>query len=112
MTVFERWDVVAVPFPYTDHPIRQRRPALVVAAGQLQSDHGLLWVMMITSAENRGWAGDVPLSDLKRAGLPAASVIRTAKMATIEAKEAEKVGSVGPDIQAHVGALLTDRLTA
>jgi len=40
---------------------------------------------MITSAENRIWSGDVPIRDLAAAGLPAPSVIRTAKIATIEA---------------------------
>ena len=37
MTDFEVWDVVKLPFPYTDRPIRQRRPALVVASGDLLS---------------------------------------------------------------------------
>jgi len=94
MPTFEAWDVVKVPFPYTDRPVRQRRPALVIAADALQLDHGLLWVMMITSAENRGWAGDVQVSDLAAAGLPVASIVRTAKVATIEAREAERIGSL------------------
>jgi mRNA interferase MazF len=92
MAGFSAWDVVKVPFPYTDRPIRQRRPALVVAASGLQEAHGLLWVLMVTSAENRGWPGDVEVSDLTEAGLPAPSVIRTAKIATIEAKDAECIG--------------------
>ena len=29
---FEPWDIVKVPFPYTDRPVRQNRPALVIAA--------------------------------------------------------------------------------
>jgi hypothetical protein len=33
MRNFERGDVVRVPFPYTDRPTRQHRPALVVSAG-------------------------------------------------------------------------------
>lgn len=94
MPIFEAWDIIKVPFPYTDRPIRQRRPALVVAAGILQAEHGLLWVVMITSAENRGWHGDVGVSDLAMAGLPAESVVRTAKIATIEAKDAERIGSL------------------
>ena len=92
MADFKPWDVVKVPFPYTDRPIRQRRPALVVAAGGLQQEHGLLWVLMITSAENRGWPGDVEISDPAAAGLPTDSVVRTAKIATIEAKQAEGIG--------------------
>jgi len=47
MPGFDHWDVVKVPFPYTDRPVRQRRPALVVAAGALQNAHGLLWVEVV-----------------------------------------------------------------
>ncbi len=94
MPDFEAWDIIKVPFPYTDRPVRERRPALVVAAGGIQQEHGLLWVLMITSAANRGWPGDVLVSDLEQAGLPAESVVRTAKIATIETKEAERIGSL------------------
>jgi mRNA interferase MazF len=86
------WDIVKVPFPYTDRPVRERRPALVVASSPIRERHGLLWVLMITSAENRGWPGDVDVSDLEASGLPAASVVRTAKIATIEEKEALRIG--------------------
>src|SRR5580765_3625510 len=91
MPSFEVWDIVKVPFPYTDRPIRQRRPALVVAAGDLLAEHGLLWLAMITSAANRSWPGDVPVTNLEAAGLPIPSIIRVAKIATIEARDAEKL---------------------
>ena len=94
MPIFDAWDIVKVPFPYTDRPVRERRPALVVTAGALQDRHALLWVLMITSAENRGWPGDVVISDPAAAGLPAPSVVRTAKIATIKTKEAERIGSL------------------
>ncbi|MGH8522006.1 MAG: type II toxin-antitoxin system PemK/MazF family toxin [Gammaproteobacteria bacterium] len=94
MPAFKQGDVVKVPFPYTDRSSRQYRPALVVSAGALQATHGLLWVLMITSAENRGWPGDVGVSNLAAAGLPVPSVIRTAKIATIEAADATKLGRV------------------
>jgi mRNA interferase MazF len=51
---------------------------------------------MITSAANRGWPGDVPVTNLAAAGLPAPSVIRTAKIATIEASYATRLGKVSP----------------
>ena len=84
MPTFERGDVIKVPFPYTDRPTRQSRPALVVSTGRLEARHGLLWVVMITSAANRGWEGDLRVANLGMAGLPVPSVIRTAKIATIE----------------------------
>lgn len=91
-----------MPFPYTDRPTRQYRPALVVAAGSLENAHGLLWVVMITSAENRRWPDDLTIGDLKTAGLPAPSVIRTAKIATIEAADAAKLGRVPPSLYRQV----------
>lgn len=94
MPSFEPGDVIKVPFPYTDRATRQRRPALVVSASELEHAHGLLWVLMITSAENRAWPGDIAVADLGKAGLPAPSVIRTAKVATIDAADAEKLGKV------------------
>ena len=92
MANFDAWDVVKVPFPYTDRPIRQYRPGLVLAAGDPAAAHGLLWVLMITSAENRRWPDDVVVSDIAAAGLPAPSVVRSSKVATIDARDAERIG--------------------
>jgi len=86
------WDIVRVPFPYTDRPVRQRRPALIVAIPGMQVQLGLLWVLMITSADNRGWPGDVLVSDLLDAGLPVQSLVRTEKIATVDARDAERIG--------------------
>lgn len=49
---------------------------------------------MITSAENRGWPGDLAVTNMAEAGLPAPSIVRTAKIATIEAVDASKLGSI------------------
>ncbi|MBS0366200.1 MAG: hypothetical protein JSR67_10300 [Proteobacteria bacterium] len=68
----------------------------------MEDSHGLLWVLMITSAENRGWPGDVAIPDLETAGLPAASVIRAAKIATIEASDGAKLGRVRDSVLKRV----------
>jgi mRNA interferase MazF len=111
MLGFEVWDVVKVPFPYTDRPVRQRRPALVVAAGELEAGHGLLWLVMVTSAANRGWRGDVLVSDLAVAGLPIPSIIRPAKIATIEARDAEPLGTLSPGDRKSVRSYLREQLS-
>jgi mRNA interferase MazF len=94
MAIFEVWDIVKVPFPSTDRPVRQRRPALVIAADETEATHGLIWLVMITSAENRDWPDDVPISDLHTAGLPAPSIVRPAKIATVDARDAQPLGTL------------------
>ena len=102
--------MVKVPFPYTDRSTRQFRPALVASIGGIEAAHGLLWVVMITSADNRGWPGDVTVGNLAMAGLPVPSVIRTAKIATIEAADAEKLGKVSHALFAKVAGHLQREL--
>lgn len=92
MPTFDRFDIVSVPFPYTDRPVRERRPALVVSAPEHEQRTGTIWVVMITSAQHRPWHGDVVLADHTGAGLSIPSMIRTAKIATAEAREAKRVG--------------------
>lgn len=102
MPAFEQGDVIRVPFPYTDRDTRQKRPALVVSSGETGEDGQLLWVVMITSAENRPWAGDVSIPDHESSGLPAPSVIRPVKIATIETRHAERLGNVDDETRAAV----------
>jgi len=110
MPIFEAWDIIKVPFPYNDRPVRERRPALVVSSMGIQQAHGLLWVLMITSAANRGWPGDIQVSDLSQAGLPSESVVRTAKIATIEGKEAERAGCLPAEDRKAVLRALRENL--
>jgi len=108
MPTFERWDVVKVPYPYTNRPITEHRPALVVAV--VDEGPGLLWVLMITSAANRPWPGDVPIGDAGAVGLPAPSVVRSAKVATVDAVLAGRLGSLAGAERNEVGAALRRRL--
>ena len=93
MPTFERYDVAAAPFPYVERPVYRRRPCVVIAS---IPDTGLVWVLMITSADNQSWLADEPIGDLVAAGLRAASVVWTAKIATVEAEALKKVGRLDP----------------
>ena len=111
MAIFKRGDVVRVPFPYTDRATRQSCPALVVSSAALEDQHELLWVLMITSAENRGWPGDVLIENLEGTGLPVPSVIRTAKIATIKSIDASKLGKLPATIRKKVIKLVERELS-
>ncbi len=83
--VFDRFCVVVVPFPYADQLAEKRRPALVISSAAFQTRTGLVWVAMITSAKNARWQDDIAIADHEACGLPAPSIVRPAKIATIDA---------------------------
>jgi len=96
-----------VPFPFVELPRLQVRPALVVSAKPLGTTPPLAWSLMITSAANKGWPGDISLEDrFRECGLPSPSVIRTAKIGTVEIMEARAVGRLPDDIMEDVIARL------
>jgi mRNA interferase MazF len=103
-------DVVVVPFPYTDRQTQQRRPAVVVSGPEI-ARQGMVWLLMVTSAGNAPWPGDVAVADLTSAGLPAPSVVRTAKIATVDSTHVMRVaGHLDATTRALVGAALRGAL--
>lgn len=74
---FSRFDVVVVPFPFTDKAATKRRPALVLSDSvtfNQRAGHGVM--AMITSAVENKWPQDVPLQDIKSAGLSVPCSVR------------------------------------
>ena len=86
------WDIVRVDFPFADEARTRRRPALVIAVLPATEAFSIVWALMITSAAHDTWPGDVPVSDLGLAGLPRPSVVRTGKVAALDARLVERVG--------------------
>jgi len=73
----EAFDVVIVPFPFTDRLTAKRRPALVLsAASSFNAASGHAVMAMITSARHSSWPLDVAIQNPQSAGLPAASCVR------------------------------------
>jgi mRNA interferase MazF len=109
MPVFDVWDVKKGPFPYTNRPVQQHRPALVVGRHRQAGSPALLWVVMITSAQHHRWVGDVEISNLPTAGLPVSSIVRSAKIATIQTQHAERIGhlpvSDRPAVRARIAEI-------
>ena len=96
---FNAFDVVVVPFPFTDKTTTKRRPALILSdalAFNLQVGQAVM--AMITSAKNSDWPLDIEIQDLDCAGLPSPSIIRM-KLFTLDEKLIiRKTGKLaGPD---------------
>lgn len=73
--IYEPWDILLVPFPFTDKVERKRRPAVVLSTRDY-NETGFVIVAMITTARRLEWPSDTPITDLAQAGLPRASVVR------------------------------------
>ena len=74
--IFERFDVLVVPFPFTDRLAAKRRPALVVSNAGFNDVASHAVMAMITSAEQPAWPTDVAIRDLDAAGLRSPCVVR------------------------------------
>lgn len=69
------WDVVAVPFPFTDRPGTKRRPALAISAKAFNL-RGHTVMAMITTKATPPWPGDQQLVDPRAAGLRVPCLVR------------------------------------
>ena len=83
MTVYKRWEIVLVPFPFTDLSSAKRRPALIVSPDNYNAGKDVV-IAYITSQMNiPPRFGDYDLQKWKEASLPKPSKIRM-KFATID----------------------------
>ena len=73
---FKAFDVVAVPFPFTDRDAAKRRPALVISNERFNQQHKQLVLAMITTATDNVWPGDVSFTHWQAAGLKVACHFR------------------------------------
>lgn len=74
---FNPFDVVVVPFPFTDIKANKRRPALILSSDakfNTKSGHAVL--AMITSQKNPDWPLDIPITGNAQTGLKAPSKVR------------------------------------
>lgn len=108
---FEQGDVIIVPFPYSDQLSEKRRPALIISTKAFNHRHDLVWVAMITSAANTSWSDDIELP-LAKTGLTTASVVRIAKVTTIDSKRiARKIGIIDKATRSKISAAIGKILT-
>lgn len=83
IVIYDRFDVVKVPFPFTDKQSAKVRPALVLSNAEFNGATGKTVFAMITSTTKNVWLHDAVVTDLSTAGLTVASRVRM-KIFTID----------------------------
>ncbi len=69
MTLFKKFDVVVVPFPFIDSEFSKLRPALIISSEEFTNETKMATCIMITSSSYEDWSSDVEIHHLSKAGL-------------------------------------------
>jgi mRNA interferase MazF len=80
---YDRWDIVLLPFPFTNLKTTKKRPALVVSPKEYNSGPDLLVMFVTSNLKAKSKMGDYIISEWEEAGLPKPSMTRM-KFATID----------------------------
>ena len=89
----EPFDVVVVPFPFTDREADRRRPALVVSSPDFNAIHEQSILAMITSAGG-DWPSDVAIRDWREAGLSVPCKVRLKLFTLDDARILRRAGAL------------------
>ncbi|MBX9702724.1 MAG: type II toxin-antitoxin system PemK/MazF family toxin [Silvanigrellaceae bacterium] len=101
-------DVVVVPFPLTENANTKRRKAIVLSQQKYNFANNATVMMMITSADNSKWEGDIFISDLRAAGLNKPCFART-KIFSIDNMLIQSIcGHLGEMDKKSISQLLKD----
>lgn len=108
---YRPFDVVVVPFPFTDISASKRRPALVLSNEQgFNTPVGHSVMAMITTASHSSWALDAAIMDLPAAGLTTSSIVRMKLFTLDHGLVLKHIGHLGSNDQARVKASLRSLL--
>ena len=82
-TAYNKWDIILVPFPFTDLTTVQKRPALIVSPDEYNRHRDVVITFITSKLDGEQRLGDYVLKEWKEAQLPKQSMIRM-KFATID----------------------------
>jgi mRNA interferase MazF len=104
---YKPFEVVVVPFPFTDRKADKRRPALILSDDiKFNKPSGHAVLAMITSQKNPDWPLDTTITSIRRTGLTAPSKVRM-KLFTLDSRLiVKKIGKLTNRDKKAVGKAL------
>ena len=108
---YKPFEVVVVPFPFTDRNADKRRPALILSDDiKFNKPSGHAVLAMITSQKNPDWPLDTTITGIRRTGLTAPSKVRM-KLFTLDSRLiVKKIGTLTDSDKKAVGKALQSLL--
>jgi len=83
MMTCKKWDIVLVPFPFTNLRSIKKRPALIISPHHYNNGPDIVILFITSNVKSYGRTGDTIIQKWKESGLPKPSMTRM-KFATIE----------------------------
>lgn len=108
---YKLFDVVVVPFPFTDISSSKRRPAVILSdEEEFNTPVGHSAMAMITTASHSSWALDAAIIDLPTSGLTTPSIVRMKLFTLDHVLVLKHIGRLGSGDQDRVKASLRSLL--
>ena len=83
ITPCNKWDIILVPFPFTDLSASKRRPGLIVSPDEHNTEQDVVIAFITSKMDLKPRPGDYIIQQWQKAKLPKPSMIRM-KFATID----------------------------
>ena len=83
MILYKKWDIILVPFPFTDLSAAKKRPAIVVSPDEYNTGLDIVIAFITSKMDIKARFGDYFIREWKEANLPKPSMIRM-KFVTID----------------------------
>lgn len=81
--IYKQWDIVLIPFPFTDLKVVKKRPGLIISPDHFNWDEQDVIIVYLTSnLKSRDRVGDYRIMKWEAANLPKPTLIRM-KLGTI-----------------------------
>ncbi|WP_425392544.1 type II toxin-antitoxin system PemK/MazF family toxin [Ekhidna sp.] len=105
---YNQWDILLVPFPFTDLSSQKKRPALVVSHDKYNAEGDVIIGFITSQLSGNPKIGDYLIEEWEEAGLPKPSKIRM-KLATLSDEIViKKIGKMTPKDVTYFHEVLKD----
>ena len=111
ITIYKKWDIILVHFPFTDLKTTKKRPALIISPDEYNEKLDVVIAFITSKLDSEYRTGDYKIQEWEQSNLPKPSMIRM-KFATIDKSIiVKKIGKLIEKDKAEFTKLLIDFFT-
>ena len=112
MMTYRKWDIVLVPFPFTDQKTTKKRPALVISPNDYNRYGDVIIVFVTSNLRADPKPGDYLIKTWQKARLPKPSMIRMKFATVFQSMITRKLGRLSNEDQEGFRSLLVEFLSS